>query len=182
MPILLLFNKPYGVLSRFTDPDGRSHLGAYISIPDVYPAGRLDRDSEGLLLLTDDGRLQQRIANPRHRLVKTYWAQIEGVPDDSAIEQLRRGVPLRDGMTAPARVRRLPDPGIGPREPPIRFRRQIPTSWIEVGLTEGRNRQVRRMTAAVGFPTLRLMRVSVGPWHINGLPPGQWREADPKIW
>ncbi len=182
MPKLLLFNKPYGVLSRFTDPAGRPHLGGYIPVPGVYPAGRLDRDSEGLLVLTDSGRLQQRITHPRQKLIKTYWAQVEGTPDEAALNQLRNGVRLSDGLTAPAGACRIPDPEIQARNPPIRVRRHIPTAWIELRLTEGRNRQVRRMTAAVGFPTLRLVRVAIGPWHIDGLEPGQWREANPRIW
>jgi len=174
---LLLFHKPFGVLCQFTDAGGRPTLADYVAVPGVYAAGRLDADSEGLLLLTDDGRLQQRIADPRFKLPKTYWVQVDGEPDAAAIERLRRGVTLKDGPTRPARVRRLADPPVGPREPPIRMRRHIPTAWLSITITEGRNRQVRRMTAAVGHPTLRLIRVAVGPWRLGALAPGAWREA-----
>jgi 23S rRNA pseudouridine2457 synthase len=146
-------------------------------VPGVYAAGRLDADSEGLVVLTDDGRLQQRIANPRARTWKTYWSQVEGSPDDAALERLRRGLDLADGPTAPARVRRLEAPDLWPRVPPIRVRRSLPTSWLEIAIHEGRNRQVRRMTAAVGHPTLRLVRMAVGEWTLDGLAPGQWRDA-----
>lgn len=179
--MLILFNKPFDVLSQFTDrAHGRATLADYIALTNVYPAGRLDRDSEGLLLLTDDGRLQARIADPRHKLPKVYWAQVEGVPDEAALERLRRGVLLKDGMTRPAKARIMEEPaGLWPRDPPIRYRAAIPTSWIELTLREGRNRQVRRMTAAVGFPTLRLVRWAVGPWTLDDLKPGEWREAGP---
>jgi 23S rRNA pseudouridine2457 synthase len=177
MPRLLLLHKPYGVLCQFRDRDGRATLADHVSVPDVYPAGRLDVDSEGLVVLTDDGVLQARITDPRHALEKTYWAQVEGNVEGSALTALRRGVTLADGPTRPARARRIVDPGLPPRVPPIRVRRTIPTCWLELGLREGRNRQVRRMTAAVGHPTLRLVRIGVGPWRLDGLQPGEWREA-----
>jgi 23S rRNA pseudouridine2457 synthase len=173
---LILFNKPFNVLSQFTDREGRRTLAGFIAVPRVRPAGRLDYDSEGLLLLTDDGRLQARIADPKHKLPKTYWVQVEGAPADKALERLRRGVTLHDGRTRPAQARLISEPALWPRVPPIRFRRHIPTSWIELTLTEGRNRQVRRMTAAVGHPTLRLVRVAIGPYVLGDLMPGEWRE------
>lgn len=180
MPRVILFNKPYDVLSQFTDrAHGRATLADYIPVEDVYVAGRLDRDSEGLLVLTDDGPLHARIADPRHKLPKTYWAQVEGVPTEEALAALRRGVALKDGPTRPAEARRIDEPdGLWPRDPPIRFRAAIPTSWIELVLREGRNRQVRRMTAAVGFPTLRLIRAAVGDWRLDGLAPGAWRAVE----
>jgi 23S rRNA pseudouridine2457 synthase len=179
--VLLLLNKPYGVLCQFTDPEGRPTLADYVTRPGVYPAGRLDRDSEGLLALTDAPDLQQRIAEPRHKLPKRYWAQVEGEPDDAALASLRGGITLRDGPTRPADARRIEEPpGLWPRDPPVRFRKHIPTTWLEVELREGRNRQLRRMTAAVGHPTLRLIRAGIGPWRVEGLSPGEWREADPR--
>ena len=178
MARLLILNKPYGVLCQFSDSEGRPTLKDFVDVPGVYPAGRLDRDSEGLVLLTDDGALQARIANPRHAIEKRYWVQVEGVADEAALEALRGGIELPDGRTRPASARRIPEPeGLWPREPPIRLRREIPTSWLEVALREGRNRQVRRMTAAVGLPTLRLVRFRIGEWTLGKLRPGQWNEA-----
>jgi 23S rRNA pseudouridine2457 synthase len=179
--MLILFNKPFNVLSQFTDRQGRQTLADFISVPRVRPAGRLDYDSEGLLLLTDDGALHTRIAEPRHKLPKTYWVQVEGKPDAEALEKLRRGVSLNEGRTRPADARHIAEPVLWPRHPPIRIRRNIPTAWIELSITEGRNRQVRRMTAAVSLPTLRLVRVKVGPYRLNDLLPGEWREADPAL-
>jgi 23S rRNA pseudouridine2457 synthase len=178
--VLILLNKPYGVLCQFTDAGGRPTLADYVPVARVYPAGRLDFDSEGLVLLTDDGALQARLADPRHRVVKVYRAQVEGVPAEDALARLRGGVRLKDGRTRPARVARIDEPAqLWPREPPIRHRASIPTAWIEIGLTEGRNRQVRRMTAAAGYPTLRLIRVAVGEYALGALRPGQWREVPP---
>jgi 23S rRNA pseudouridine2457 synthase len=175
MPRLLILNKPFGVLCQFTG-EGRT-LKEFVAVPGVYPAGRLDRDSEGLLALTDDGALQARISDPRHKLEKRYWVQVEGIPDERALAPFRKGVVLSDGLTRPARVRRIAEPpGLWPRDPPIRVRREIPTSWLEVGLREGRNRQVRRMTAAIGFPTLRLIRFAIGSMKLDGLLPGEWKE------
>lgn len=173
MARILLFNKPFQVLSQFTDGGDRETLADHIDAPGFYPAGRLDRDSEGLLLLTDCGRTQQRIANPRFKLGKTYWAQVEGEVDEKALQAMREGLRLKDGMTRPADAKRIDEPALWPRNPPIRERRHIPTSWIEVVLYEGRNRQVRRMTAAVGFPTLRLVRVRIGDFRLEGLQPGE---------
>lgn len=176
----LLLNKPYGVLSKFTDEAGRPTLAAWVPQRGVYPAGRLDADSEGLLILTSDGGLQAQISHPRHHWPKTYWAQVEGDIDDEAIRHLRTGVTLKDGRTRPAEAAKIVEPaGLWSRDPPIRYRKAIPTSWVELTITEGRNRQVRRMTAAVGYPTLRLIRQAVGPWSLEGLAPGQWREVDP---
>jgi 23S rRNA pseudouridine2457 synthase len=177
---LILFNKPYDVLSQFTDRGTqarRATLSDHVDVPGVYPAGRLDRDSEGLLLLTDDGRLQARVADPRFKLPKTYWVQVEGEPDAGALERLRRGVTLNDGPTRPAEVEAIEPPAIWPRDPPIRVRRHIPDRWLRLTIREGRNRQVRRMTAAVGHPTLRLIRWSIGDWTLDDLLPGQWRSA-----
>ena len=174
---MILLNKPHGVLCQFTAADGRPTLADHVDVPGVYPAGRLDADSEGLVVLTADGRLQARIADPRHKLPKTYWVQVEGTPGAEALQALARGVVLADGPTRPARVRVLPAPDVWPRDPPIRVRRAIPTAWLELTLREGRNRQVRRMTAAVGLPTLRLIRWAVGPWSLAGLAPGEWRKA-----
>ncbi|WP_083700370.1 pseudouridine synthase [Acidihalobacter ferrooxydans] len=177
MSRVLLFNKPYGVLTQFTDATGRATLADYIDVPDVYAAGRLDRDSEGLLVLTDDGRLQHRIATPKHAMSKTYWAQVEGEPAAAALQALRDGVTLKDGPTRPARVQRIAEPpGLWPRDPPVRYRKSIPTTWLALTLREGRNRQVRRMTAALGHPTLRLIRYRIGAWTLDGLAPGTWRE------
>ena len=176
---LICFNKPYGVLSQFT-PEGRWRgLKDFIDLPGVYVASRLDADSEGLLLLTNDGQLQARISHPRHKMEKTYWVQVEGLPDEAALAKLRRGVLLNDGPTRPAAARAIAPPAaLWERDPPVRYRQSIPTSWLELVITEGRNRQVRRMTAAVGFPTLRLIRASVGPYAIEGLMPGNWRDCD----
>ena len=177
-PRLLRFYKPYGVLSQFTAEGRWRGLKDFIDVPGVYVAGRLDADSEGLLLLTSDAALQPRIADPRHKWPKTYWAQVEGAPDGAALTALRAGLVLNDGPTSPAQARLLPDaPELPPREPPIRARRHIPTHWIELVLHEGRNRQVRRMTAAVGHPTLRLVRAAIGPYRLDGLAPGHWAEA-----
>lgn len=181
--MIILLNKPFDVLCQFTDGAGRQTLANFVDLPGVYPAGRLDRDSEGLVVLTDDGALQHRISHPRHKLAKTYWVQVEGQPDEAALEALRRGVKLKDGMTAPAEVRPLAPPELWPRDPPIRYRALIPTTWLALTIHEGRNRQVRRMTAAVGHPTLRLVRVAVGPWRLDKLAPGHWREAQiPDKW
>ena len=175
--MLIRFNKPYGVLSQFTAEGRWRGLKEFIDIPHVYVAGRLDADSEGLLLLTSDGKLQARIADPRFKMVKTYWVQVEGVPDDAALEALCRGVTLNDGPTLPARARAMvPPPDLWERVPPVRVRQSIPTAWIELVIREGRNRQVRRMTAAVGFPTLRLIRAAIGPYTLDGLAPGTWQE------
>jgi 23S rRNA pseudouridine2457 synthase len=182
MTRLLLFNKPFGVLSQFTDrgsPTVRATLSDHIDIKGVYPAGRLDRDSEGLLLLCDDGRLQARIADPRFKMPKTYLVQVEGVPEAPALARLRQGVRLKDGMTLPAEVEAIDPPDLWPRDPPIRVRQAIPDSWLRVTIREGRNRQVRRMTAAVGLPTLRLVRWSIGDWSVAGIAPGGFATGSP---
>jgi len=175
--VLVLFNKPYRVLSQFSDKDGRATLGDYVEVPGVYPAGRLDYDSEGLILLTDDGQLQARISQPGSKIPKTYWAQVEGVPTIRQLENLTEGVVLKDGPAKARAARAIDSPEtLWEREPPIRYRANIPDTWIEITITEGRNRQIRRMTAAVELPTLRLIRYSVGPWSIDGLLPGEWRQ------
>ena len=177
--MLIAFNKPFGVICKFSPQPGRRTLADYVDVRDVYPAGRLDTDSEGLLLLTDDGALQARIASPRHGLAKVYWAQVERVPTDAALAALRAGVDLGDFVTKPAAARRIDEPAdLWPRDPPIRCRAKIPTAWLELTLREGKNRQVRRMTARVGFPTLRLVRARIGRASVDGLAPGQWRELD----
>ncbi|WP_251976797.1 pseudouridine synthase [Salinicola avicenniae] len=175
MSRIYLLHKPYRVLSQFTDSEGRGTLADYLEEPDVYAAGRLDYDSEGLLLLTDDGAMIQRIADPRQKLAKRYWVQVEGQPGETALQALRDGVTLKDGPTRPARARYLTQAAPPDRTPPVRYRESIPTSWLEIELREGRNRQVRRMTAHVGHPTLRLIRTAIGPWQLAGLAPGEWR-------
>lgn len=177
MTRLILFNKPYGVLTQFTDVAGRPTLADYIAIPNVYAAGRLDADSEGLVVLTDDGRLQALISDPRHKLPKRYRVQVEGLPTDEALRRIAVGIDLGDFRTRPCEARRIAEPqGLWERNPPIRYRATIPTSWLELKLREGKNRQVKRMTARVGFPTLRLIRWAVGEWTLDGLAPGTWRE------
>jgi 23S rRNA pseudouridine2457 synthase len=176
----VLFWKPYGVLSQFTDQQGRPTLKDYIPVPDVYPVGRLDQDSEGLLLLTADGRLKHRLLHPRYGHCRTYWAQVERIPSEDALQQLAQGVVIAGGYrTRPARVRRIDPPPLPPRPVPIRYRKTVPTCWLEISLREGKNRQVRRMTAAIGHPTLRLVRVAFGPLRLEGLSPGQWRPLTP---
>lgn len=177
-PVLILLNKPFQVLCQFTDKEGRPTLADYVDFPGVYAAGRLDYDSEGLVALTNSGRLQHIISDPSNKLPKTYLVQVEGVPDEEALEKLRSGVLLKDGMTRPAKVRLvtgLKEPW--PRTPPIRFRKSVPDSWLEITITEGKNRQVRRMTAAVGYPALRLIRISIGQWDLGDLKPGGWKEV-----
>ena len=181
MSQLLLFNKPFGVLCQFTDSGAapaRPTLSEFIDLAGVYPAGRLDLDSEGLLLLTDDGRLQARIADPRFKMPKTYLVQVEGEPDEASLAALRRGVRLKDGLTRPAEIERIAGPAIWPRVPPIRFRKSVTDCWLRITLREGRNRQVRRMTATVGHPTLRLVRWQIGDWTVNGIESGQWRKVE----
>jgi len=174
MPQLILFNKPFNVLSQFSQDGENITLAKFITIKEVYPAGRLDKTSEGLLLLTNDGALQHKISHPDHKMEKTYWVQVEGVPTKQALDELSNGIKLKDGFTKKARVLIIQQPDIWNREPPIRYRVNIPTTWISLTISEGRNRQVRRMTAAVGYPTLRLIRYSIGPWNIEKLQPGQW--------
>ncbi|MEO8766993.1 MAG: pseudouridine synthase [Nitrosospira sp.] len=179
MPRLILFNKPYGVICQFTPETGYKSLGDFIHLPGFYPAGRLDADSEGLVLLTDDGKLQHRISDPGHKLPKWYWVQVEGAPDEAALNKLRQGVTLRHFRAMPAQARPMDEPdNLWPRTPPIRFRKNTPTSWIELMLTEGKNRQVRHMTAAVSFPTLRLIRHAIGAHSLNGIAPGEWRFSE----
>lgn len=177
MSQVILFNKPFGVLSQFTDaksPTARPTLSAYIDVPAVYPAGRLDRDSEGLLVLTDDGKLQARIADPKHKLSKTYLVQVEGDPSEADLQPLRDGVTLKDGPTRPAKLRLIDPPTLWERDPPVRFRKSVPDRWLEITISEGRNRQVRRMTAHIGLPTLRLVRWRVGSWTLDGIESGSW--------
>ena len=176
MSKIILFNKPFGVLTQFTDSEGRKTLADFIKEKGVYAAGRLDKDSEGLLVLTDDGKLQHRIAHPKKKMSKTYWVQVEGEPDESALENMRQGLELKDGMTKPAKVIRMDEPYLlWKRDPPVRYRKNIPDSWLEITISEGKNRQVRRMTAAIGHPTLRLIRYRVGSWTIDGLDNGELR-------
>jgi 23S rRNA pseudouridine2457 synthase len=177
MDRLILFNKPFEVMCQFTDDAGRATLADFIRVPDVYAAGRLDYDSEGLLLLTNAGWLQHRIADPRHKLPKTYLVQVENIPGAQTVRQLAKGVMLKDGMTRPAKVELIEEPDVWPRVPPIRQRRSVPTAWLRMTITEGRNRQVRRMTAAVGHPALRLIREGIGPWVLGELQPGEWKEV-----
>jgi 23S rRNA pseudouridine2457 synthase len=181
MAKLILFNKPFGVLPQFTDRGSetkRATLSDFIDVPGVYPAGRLDRDSEGLMILTDDGKLQARIAEPKYKMPKTYLAQVEGEIAEESLSLLRQGIELKDGITRPAEAERIAEPDLWPRDPPIRVRKNIPDSWIRLTISEGRNRQVRRMTAVAGHPTLRLVRWNIGEWSLEGLPPGEWRTAD----
>ena len=178
MAKLILFNKPFRVMSQFSESDNKETLANYINIPDVYPAGRLDYDSEGLLLLTDNGQLQHRIAHPKHKSTKTYWVQVEGEPSEESIQLLRKGVKLKDGLTLPAKVRVIAEPELWERNPPIRERANIPTTWLEREITEGRNRQVRRMTASINHPTLRLVRTKIGEWSVKNIVPGEFREIE----
>lgn len=177
MSKLILFNKPFGVICQFSPDDKHPSLAEHIQIKNIYPAGRLDHDSEGLLLLTDDGKLQHKITHPKNKMEKTYWAQVDGDINEAALQQLRSGVTLKDGLSQPAKARKISPPeNLWERNPPVRFRKNIPTSWIELKIIEGRNRQVRRMTAAVGFPTLRLIRRQIGDWHLGDLQPGEIKE------
>lgn len=178
MAKIILFNKPYGVLSQFTDPNNRETLAKYISLPDIYAAGRLDADSEGLLVLTNAPQLRHKIMDPKFKLEKSYWVQVEGIPTNEALKKLTEGVVLKDGLTRPAVANIIEEPTIWSRDPPVRFRAAIPTTWLEIRIKEGRNRQIRRMTAAVGFPTLRLIRFAIGQWQLDDLKPGEWRYCE----
>jgi 23S rRNA pseudouridine2457 synthase len=175
--VLVAFNKPFGVLSQFTPEDGHRSLAEFGLPKGVYPCGRLDHDSEGLLLLSDDGALAHRLTDPKHKLEKVYWAQVERVPGEEALARLRKGVVLKDGLTRPAKARLIEEPALPPRDPPVRYRKNVPTAWLELAISEGKNRQVRRMTAAVGFPTLRLVRNRIGEYSLAGLQPGEWRRV-----
>lgn len=186
MATVILFNKPFNVLSQFTDSgnegSSRKTLSDFIDVPNVYAAGRLDKDSEGLLVLTDDGKLQSRISDPKHKMEKSYWVQVEGRPTESDLEKLRHGVNLKDGPTAPAKVKLIEEPSIlWERTPPVRYRKSVPDRWVEISIKEGRNRQVRRMTAAIGFPTLRLIRYRIGNWTIDGIDSGSWVETSGRL-
>jgi 23S rRNA pseudouridine2457 synthase len=177
--MLILFNKPYGVVCQFSAHEKHQTLKDYVSVPNVYAAGRLDTDSEGLLILTDDGTLQHRLSHPKHKETKTYWVQVEGEPTEENLQSLRRGVDLGDFVSQPARVRCITEPAdLWPRDPPIRERKALPTSWLEMEIHEGKNRQVRRMTAKIGFPTLRLIRYAIGRYNLDGLQPGEWKQVN----